>query len=146
MSVCDSSLQFIIESDVNIPSEHPCTVQEDVISDEESSGPPVAKRHALATSDCTEIASFVDCTHLSSESKYNLVSNHFKPSADFAFPKSTNGRAFEHQWLVQFPCLVYSKQENGGFCLPCVLFASSGYRGTDPGVLVNRPLTAFTKA
>ena len=41
---------------------------------------------------------------------------------------------------------MYSKQENAGFCLPCVLFASFGYRGTNPGVLVNRPLTVFTKA
>ena len=38
---------------------------------------------------------------------------------------------------------MYSRQENGGFCLPCVLF---GYRGSDPGVLVSRPLTTFGKA
>ena len=134
---------------MNVSSEHPCssgTVQEDVSSEEENSGPPVAKRQALVTSDCTEIASFVGCKFLSAESKYNLVSNHFKPSIDFAFPKSSNGRTFQYRWLMQFPWLVYSKQENGGFCLPCVLFASSGYRGSDPGVLVNRPLTVFTKA
>ena len=137
-----------IESDL-ISSEHPCssgTVQEDASSDEEDSGPPVAKRQALATSDCNEIASFVGCTFLSAESKYNLVRNQFKPSIDFAFPKSSNGRTFQYRWLMQFPWLVYSKEESGGFCLPCVLFASSGYRGSDPGVLVNRPLTVFTKA
>ena len=137
-------------SDVNVSIEHPCssgtTVQEDASSDEESTGPPVAKRLAIATPDCTEIASFVDCTHLTAERKYNLVSNHFKPSVDFAFPRSSSGRTFQYRWLTQFPWLVYSKQENGGFCLPCVIFASSGYRGSDPGVLVNRPLTAFTKA
>ena len=42
-------------------------------------------------------------------------------------------------------CIVY-RQENGGFCLPCVLFATSGYRGSDPGVLVSHPLTTFGKA
>ena len=42
--------------------------------------------------------------------------------------------------------LAYSRQENGGFCLACVIFVSSGYRGLFPGVLVSRPLTAFTKA
>ena len=41
---------------------------------------------------------------------------------------------------------VYSKEKNGGFCLPCVFFATSGYRGQDPGVLVSRPLTNFKKA
>ena len=33
-----------------------------------------------------------------------------------------------------------------GFNLPCVPFASSEYRGSDPGVLVSRPLTTYTKA
>ena len=46
-----------------------------------------------------------------------------------------------------FPWLIYSKQENGGYCLPCVLFApTGGYHGSNPGVLVNRPLTTFGKA
>ena len=40
---------------------------------------------------------------------------------------------------------VYSEEKNGGFCLPCVLFAT-GYRGQDPGVLVSQPLTNFKKA
>ena len=35
---------------------------------------------------------------------------------------------------------------NGGFCLPCVLFATAGYQGGDPGILVRRPLTSFSKA
>ena len=47
---------------------------------------------------------------------------------------------------MNFPWLAYSKQENRGFCLPCVLFASSEYHRSDPGVLVSRPLTTFTKA
>ena len=45
-----------------------------------------------------------------------------------------------------FPWLVYSKQKNGGYCLPCVVFASTGYKGSNPGVLVSCPLTAFSKA
>ena len=69
---------------------------------------------------------------------------------------------------MNFPWLAYSKQENGGFCLPCVLFAASEYRGSDLGILVvrlpcvlfaaseyhgsdlgilvSRPLTTFTMA
>ena len=41
---------------------------------------------------------------------------------------------------------MYSKQDNGGYCLPCALFARSGYHGSSPGVLVSRPLTVFNKA
>ena len=73
--------------------------------------------------------------------------NHSKPGVNYNFPKSSGtSRSFQYRWLIQFPWLAYSKQENGGFCLPCLIFASSGYRGLDPGVLVRRPLTAFTKA
>ena len=42
-----------------------------------------------------------------------------------------------------FPLLVYNKQENGGFCL---LSTSTGYHGSNPGVLVSCPLTTFSKA
>ena len=106
--------------------------------DDESCNPPAAKHQALA--------SFVGSRFLSADCKYNLLVNHFKPGADYSFPKTTSGRAFQYRWLVQFPWLAYSKQENGGFCLPCILFASSEYHGSDPGVLVSRPLTAFAKA
>ena len=114
--------------------------------DDKSCNPPAAKRQALSTSEYGEVASFVGSRFLSADCKYNLLVNHFKPEADYSFPNSTSGRAFQYRWLVQFPWLAYSKHENGGFCLPCVLFASSEYHGPDPGVLVSRPLTAFAKA
>ena len=81
---------------------------------------------------------------LTADKKYDLLTSCFKPTASYSFPK-TAGRSFQYQWLTQFPWLVYSRKENGGFCLPCLIFAS-GYRGTDPGVLVSRPLIAFAKA
>ena len=84
---------------------------------------------------------------LSADQKYDLLTKHFKPGANYSFPKSsiTAGRSFQYRWITRFPWLVYSVKENGGFCLPCVVFAL-GYHGLDPGVLVSRPLTAFTKA
>ena len=113
----------------------------------ESSDAPIAKRPALATLECIEVASFVGSRSLSADCRYNLLMNHFKPGANYSFPKSNStGRSFQYQWLTQFPWLAYSKQENGGFCIPCLIFASSGYCGSDPGVLVSRHLTAFTKA
>ena len=62
------------------------------------------------------------------------------------FPKGSKGRTFQFQWLKSFTWLVYSKQTNGGFCLPYILFAPSGYCGSYPGVLVTHPLTNFKKA
>ena len=64
--------------------------------------------------------------------------------ADYNFSKVPMGVVFSIGGF--FSILVFSKQENGSFCLPCVLFATSGYHGSDPGVLVSHPLTAFTKA
>ena len=62
------------------------------------------------------------------------------------FPKGYQWTCVSTPLVVQYPWLAYSKQENGGFCLPCVLFSTCGYHGSDPGVLVSRPLTTFTKA
>ena len=76
---------------------------------------------------------------------YDILTN-FCPPPDYTFPKGEKGRTFQHRWLQIFPWLVYSKQENGGYSLPCVLFVSSGYQNSNPGVLVNRPLKSFSKS
>ena len=95
-----------------------------------------------------DIASYIGQTRpLSPATKYDLLQNHFSPGADYRFPKSTNGgRTFQYQWLVRYPWLRYSQQANGGFCLPCCLFANSAYQGSSPGILVSRPLTRFATA
>lgn len=111
--------------------------------------PPPPKRQALETTDhCDDVSKYISSQTQSqcAASRYNLLTSHFKPSHDYCFPKGVNGRSFQFRWLQMFPWLVYSKHENGGFCLPCVLFASTGYHGSNPGVLVSRPLTAFVKA
>ena len=80
--------------------------------------------------------------------KYELLTSHFSPGADYNFPQGANKRKFQYKWLCEFkPWLVYSVKENGGFCLPCCLFATS-YYGTDAGILVRRPLLAppFSKS
>lgn len=40
----------------------------------------------------------------------------------------------------------YSKYDDGGYCLSCVLFARSSDFRAAPGVLVEIPLTSFQKA
>ena len=51
--------------------------------------------------------------------------------------------------LVEDPWLAYSQGKNGGYCIPCRLFVleSNRYRTTtDPAILVQAPLTQFSKA
>ena len=100
---------------------------------------------------CQDIASCINILGSGSDipdvDKYELLTNHFKPGVDYTFPKIANGRSFQLRWLNMYPWLVYSQQVNGGFCLPCVLFAAKcGYHSSEPGLLVQRPLTKFGKA
>ena len=93
-------------------------------------------------SESGDIADYIkkSSTDITDAIKYQLV------DVSDAFPRSSNGRCFQHQLLHRYPWLVYSKQENGGFCLPCVLFSRGGNLRSDPGILVQRLLTNFTKA
>ncbi len=64
--------------------------------------------------------------------KYLLYSNHFKPSSSFKLPgRYSDGcnRACQHKYLEENPWFVYSKSEDGIFCLPCVLFATKDNLG-----------------
>jgi hypothetical protein len=78
------------------------------------------------------------------QEKLNIIDHHFKPGEDLDFPRTymnNCNRAFRHQWLTTYPWLFYSKEVDGGFCLPCVLFATK----EKLGVLVNTPFTRWTK-
>ena len=114
---------------------------------EDECAPPSPKRPAVDdVSPLTDVAQVMGFRNLSVSTRHSLLTNHVRPPVDYNFPKGPSGRSFQPQWLQSFPWLVYSKQEDGGFCLPCVLFASVGYRGSSPGVLVSRPLTVFKNA
>jgi len=63
----------------------------------------------------------------SSSQKYAILTKHFRPSRDYKFPgRFIDGchRSCQYSYLVDNPWLVYSKEEDGLFCLPCVLFAT----------------------
>ena len=63
---------------------------------------------------------------LNQAEKLNIINNHFRPGEDYAFPKVfMNGcnQSFQRSLHQCYPWLVYSKECDGGFCLPCVLFA-----------------------
>ena len=89
--------------------------------------PPAPKQPLIDSSpEYRDVARYVQSSVPTSDAeKYQLLTDPFKPEANL--------------WLV------YSKQENGGFCIPCV-FASTGHHGSDSGILVQHPLVSFSKA
>ena len=56
--------------------------------------------------------------------KSTTSSYHFTPDIDYKFP-CEGGHGFLHWYLKKYSWLTYSWQENGGYYLPCVLFARS---------------------
>uniref|UniRef100_A0A1X7VGB9 TTF-type domain-containing protein n=1 Tax=Amphimedon queenslandica TaxID=400682 RepID=A0A1X7VGB9_AMPQE len=103
--------------------------------------------HEACPTPSTQIDNIAHCvgSHLSDSDKYQIFKKHSNLEISNTFPKGKDSRSFHHQWLCQFPWLVYSSQENGPYCLPCVLFATRGYHNSDPGVLVSKPLTNVKK-
>ncbi len=68
----------------------------------------------------------------SSTLKYSILTKHFKPNSDFKFPsRYLDGcqRSCQLSYLEKNPWFVYSKAEDGIFCLPCVLFANKDNLG-----------------
>ena len=83
------------------------TVTDDNPNTDDSCDPPPAKRSAASSSQCTDVAKFIE-TRISTADRYQLLISHFKPGAKFSFPRSSSGHTFQYSWLVQYPWLVYS--------------------------------------
>ena len=106
-----------------------------------------SKSLASGTSPSYDVANYVKAaSYISDAEKYQAFVNHFKPDPNYVFPRGDHRRTFQYRWLQLYPWLAYSKQKNGGFCLPCIFFSTFGYHHSNPGVLVQRPLTSFAKA
>uniref|UniRef100_A0A1X7UTD6 Uncharacterized protein n=1 Tax=Amphimedon queenslandica TaxID=400682 RepID=A0A1X7UTD6_AMPQE len=87
---------------------------------------PAARHPALDYNDIANVAGNAD--KLSSSAKYDILRHHFKPNRNHTFPRNSNGCSFQYNWLQDFPWLAYSLQQNGGYCINCVLlFCISGY-------------------
>lgn len=81
---------------------------------------------------------------LSDKDKFALLTKHYKPGRNFAFPKTfMNGckRSFRFDWFDKHPWLVYSSVHDGGYCLPCILFAKMEGKGA----LVKTPFNRWVK-
>ena len=109
--------------------------------------PPKRPRVEPSLSVVTDIAEFRKRVSVADHEEYQFINHHFSPDVKYKFPKSsTTGRSFQHQWLVRYPWLKYSEQEDGGYCLPCVMFYISKNFRAQAGVLVSYALTNFKHA
>ena len=106
---------------------------------------PVTSRHCgdgsvnvSSTEECDDIGLLLwqmpqhMVSKLPAELKYSLIINHFKPDHSFKFPsRYLDGcnRSCQRKYLEENPWFVYSKVEDGLFCLPCVLFSTKGDLG-----------------
>ena len=77
------------------------------------------------------------------------LSTTFVPAKGYKFPNrifNAQKRQFQMGWLNKYNGLIYSKSQDGGYCLFCVLFGQCEPSVKELGVLVNRPLTNFKNA
>ena len=88
------------------------------------------------------VVDVADLAKRSSSTDYDFYCNHFTPNADYKLPRE-GSRRFLHQNLMKYNWLIYSRQENGGHCLPCVLFARSTDTRKGKGVFVEAAFTTF---
>lgn len=130
-------LHISIETGVSNSIINPVT-----LNDHEEDPCPPRKRPATQVDDVADAAG----SQMSSSDKYWILNTQLNPDVDYIFPKNNSGYSFQHQWLRQFPWLVYSRKEDGGYCLPCVLFSIGGYHSSEPGILLTRPLKNLKKA
>ena len=85
--------------------------------------------------------------NLSDKEKFALLEGgHCTPAEEFVFAAREYGKRiirFQRSWLRKYSWLVYSKELNGGFCLPCLLFSAPD---ASRGPLFNSPLVYFAHA
>ena len=84
-------------------------------------------------------------TQFSSGEKYEYLTSHFVPPANYTFPSVyMNGcnREFKSSWLKKYNWLVYSPSLDGVLCLHCALFCDNRKQ---KGALMNRPFNKWTK-
>ena len=81
-----------VHNDLTTDSEQPCSSGlavadiNDLDHANQFCNPPAAK-----CSDCSEVAIFVRSSSTSAQKKYDLLVSHFKPAANYEFPKRSGG-------------------------------------------------------
>ena len=104
----------------------------------------------LSAAEKYDISTFFSMSKkLSDKERYNCIVNCFMPDKKFNFPveaKTSKSRPFLHKWLDEYDWLRYSKYANGGYCLPCSLFASSSTKFQKQERLVTKPVKGCNNA
>ena len=98
--------------------------------------PHIEPAESIANIDVADLAKRRRC--LTESEKYN----HFTPDIDYKFPRE-RGRSFLYRYLRKYNWLVYSRQENIGYCFHCVLFARSTDSPKGKGVFIVAVFTNF---
>ncbi|XP_078494004.1 52 kDa repressor of the inhibitor of the protein kinase-like [Ciona intestinalis] len=104
--------------------------------------------------DTLDIFDYLSSGTIDEDAKFNLLCRHWSPDASFTFPKvlrrlpsgKSKMQSFQRSWLDRFPWLVYSPRSDGGFCLPCALFAAETAGGIRLSTLIRSPLTNLNDA
>ena len=65
--------------------------------------------------------------HLNREEKFKVLNNLYKPPPSHVFPQHKEGagnhqRSFQQKWFTEHAWLAYSREKDGGYCIPCVFF------------------------
>lgn len=92
---------------------------------------------------------------LNDETKFSLIKNRVPPNT-YIFPgkkikdksKKTGfrTRSCQHQWFNQFDFISYSIEEDGLYCLPCVLFPEENTPGGRPKLLITKAYSNWKDA
>ena len=111
------------------PARAPSLSAEIPSTSKESSSPEVTMCFPLADlGRLYQMSSFYTTINsLSPSEKYNLLTNHKKPSRQHQFPTTYIGgcnRSFRPSSLEEHPWMVYSEMVDGVFCIYCALFLS----------------------
>lgn len=88
---------------------------------------------------------------LSESQRLDLLTNAWVPPKNYFFPLlqkfETRKLKFCYKWFDEFSWLAYSELHHGAFCVPCVAFALSGGKGSQPlGHLVKVKFDNWKKA
>ena len=90
------------------------------------------------------IADVAKRSSLTESEKYNFY-HYYTPDGDFKFPREKS-KSFWHGYLKRYKWLAYSRKQNGGYCIPCVLFARGSYAQKGKGAFVETAFVNFKKA
>ena len=102
---------------------------------------------ALALTVELDIANFIPHSNVDDQTKYDYLTNHWKPESTYKFPRvarKVKGKtvylSFQQEWLQTFKWLACSPSQNGAFCKYCRIFASEGGGGSHLKTFVKTPM------